>query len=67
MSIKDYKQQFLVINGTTNEQIKVPKTYNSNSFISARYMIDDILLFDTIKQELENNNSVTIIKTYMKE
>lgn len=67
MSIKDYNEHYIVVNGTTNEQIKVPKTGDSNSFVQISYMIDDILLFNTILEELTNSNSVTIFKSFMKD
>lgn len=66
MSIKDYRKKFIVINGTTNEQIKVPQS-NINDIVMKDYRLDDILLVDTILEELEQADTVTVCRTYMKD
>lgn len=66
MSIKDYRKKFIVINGTTNEQIKVPQS-NINDIVMKDYKLDDILLIDTILEELDQTDTVTVCRTYMKD
>lgn len=66
MSIKDYKKNYIVINGTTNEQIKIPKS-NIDSIILKDLTINDMLLIETILAELEDTDTVTICRTYMKD
>lgn len=66
MSIKDYRKKFIVINGVTNEQIKVPES-NVHSIVLKDYLIDDVLLIDTVLAELEQADTVTVCRTYMKD
>lgn len=66
MSIRDYAKRYIVINGVTNEQIKVPQA-NINDIVMKDYRLDDILLIDTILEELQEADTITICRTYMKE
>lgn len=66
MSIKDYSKKYIVINGTTNEQIRVPIS-NINDIVMKDYRIDDVLLVDTILEELQQSDTVTVVRTYMKD
>lgn len=66
MSIRDYNQKYILINGTTNEQIAIPKTSN-NKLITVELYINDLLLLQEIQEELSCSDSVSIFKSYMKD
>lgn len=66
MSIRDYSQKFILINGTTNEQIVIPKSLN-NQLINVDIFINDLLLLQSVQQELHDCDSISIIKSYMKD
>lgn len=66
MSIKDYTKNYVVINGNTNEHIKIPKPL-INNVILKDMQLDQLMLFEIIMTELKESDSVTIMKTYMKD
>lgn len=66
MSIRDYNQKYILINGTTNEQIAIPKT-NSNKKIIVEIDINEYLLLQSLTEELSLSDSVSVFKSYMKD
>lgn len=66
MSLKDYSLNYYLINGTTNEKIRIPKS-NVNSIVMKDYSVNEVMLIDTILAELLDCDSVTIFKSYMKD
>lgn len=66
MSIRDYKQNYVIINGVTNEQIKIPRS-NVNSTVTLPLTIDEAILVETLFAELVDSDSITIFKSYMKD
>lgn len=66
MSIRDYDQKFILINGTTNEQIPISKSIN-NKCVIVELHVNDLLLLEAIKEELSLSDSVSIFKSYMKD
>lgn len=66
MSIKDYSKNYVVINGTTNERHVIPKA-DVNTIVLKDTYINDLMLFEYVLAELHESDSVTIVKTYMKE
>lgn len=66
MSIRDYNQSYVIINGITNEQIVIPKAPYNTTVMKDMY-INDFMLFQQVLQELRDCDTVTICKTYMKD
>lgn len=66
MSIRDYNKSFLIINGTTNEQIKVEQL-KRDTIASYEISTNEFLLLRSLINELQDNNTVTIIRTYAKD
>lgn len=65
MGIQDFRKTFVVINGTTNEQIKVPYCFpNYKGLFEVSY--NDYCLLTIIKDELHDNNSLTVLQMYDK-
>lgn len=62
--IKDYSADIYIINGTTNELIKVDKISNRDIFVNMT--LNDYLIYLAIKREFQRCDSVTISKSYMK-
>lgn len=66
MSIKDYNIKLVLVNGTTNERIKIPQI-DKYLEVDQRISVNDILMLNTIKEELSKNEMVTIAKSYMRD
>lgn len=66
MSIKDYSRNYVLINGVTNEHIKIPKA-QVNSRVLKDLTLNELMLFETLMCELVDSDSVTVTKTYMKD
>lgn len=66
MSIRDYSQKYVLVNGLTNEQITIPRL-NDNKRINVDLCVNDFLLLQEILDELELSDSISIFKSYMKD
>lgn len=66
MSIRDYSVRYVLTNGSTNETIKIPKC-DYDDLVTAEFYLNDLILFKTIKEELQHCEGVAITKSYMKD
>lgn len=66
MGFADYDKRYVVINGTTNEHIKVPSS-PVKTIVLKDFKIDEIMLIEVVLSELKDCDCVTISKSYMKD
>lgn len=66
MSIKDYNIKLVLVNGATNERMVIPQI-DKYLEVDQKMSVNDILMINTIKEELSKNESITIAKSYMRD